>query len=65
MTNNKSNYYAIRNKALANALHWLTGQRFYIMDSQEDVNIKVYTFERTDKLMEALSQLSTMKKELN
>lgn len=63
--NNEIKYYAIRNKALANALHWLTGQRFYIMNSDADENIKNYTFEKTDELMEALTILNNTKNYFN
>jgi len=56
-------YYSIRNKALANGLHWLTGQRFYIFDTEIE-GVKTYRFENTPELMEALSKMSELKKHL-
>jgi len=54
-----SNYYAIRNKALANAIHWLTGQRYYRYDDERGGNI--YSFERTENFFKALDELNTLK----
>ena len=61
----KSQYYAIRNRALANGLHFLTSQPYFIMDDKDNSNIKVYTFERTEKLAKALTMMTDIKKELN
>lgn len=61
----KSKYYAIRNRALANGLHWVTGQSYYIMDDNENPNIKVYTFERTEKLTKALTEMTALKNLIN
>lgn len=61
MTNQKK-YYSIRNKALANGLHWLTGQRYYIFDTETE-GVKSYRFESTSELMDALTKMSEMKKQ--
>lgn len=53
--------YAIRNKSLANALHWLSSQRFTITNDKDNPNINVYTFERTEKLMQIMTELNHLK----
>lgn len=58
-----SKYYSIRNKALANGLHWLTGQRYYTFDT-EVAGVKSYNFERTDELFKALDEMNKIKKQL-
>ena len=55
-------YYTIFNKNLACALSYLTGQKFYTFDSFEDANKKVYSFERTDRLNKAMTQIQQLKK---
>lgn len=57
----ESKYQTIFNKNLAYALSYLTGQRFYIFDSFEDATKKVYSFERTDELNKAMSQIQQLK----
>lgn len=57
----ESKYQTIFNKNLAYALTYLTGQRFYTFDSFEDANKKVYSFERTDELNKAMSQIQQLK----
>ncbi|MGA3598601.1 DUF5659 domain-containing protein [Lysinibacillus agricola] len=55
-------YQTIFNKNLACALSYVTGQRFYTFDSFEDANKKVYSFERTDELDRAMTQIQQLKK---
>lgn len=61
---NKS-YYKIRNKFLANSLSWITGQSYYVIDDKDDSNNKAYSFEQTDKLMEALTIMNDTKRKFN
>lgn len=58
-----SKYYAIKNKYLADGLQWITGQRYYIFDSFEEENSKVYSFENTEKFMKALNEMNKLKNE--
>lgn len=61
MTEQKK-YYSIRNKALANGLHWLTGERFIIFKTDKE-GVFSYNFERTPALIEALDKMNSLKKE--
>ena len=58
-------YYIIRKKSLAEALNFLTGQRYYKWDDEKDKNKKIYSFEITDKFMNALHELTILKEKLN
>ena len=60
--NNK--YYIIKKKSLAEAINFLTGQRYYKFVNREN-NKDVYSFEDTEKLHKALNELTRLKKELN
>lgn len=60
--NYPNNSYAIRNKFLANSLGFITGQRYHISKDVNDRDVTVYVFERTEKLMEALTELNQLKK---
>lgn len=55
-------YYTIFNKNLACALSYLTGQKFYTFDSFEDANKKVYSFEQTDRLNKAMTQIHKLER---
>lgn len=59
--NNK--YYIIKKKSLAEAINFLTGQRYYKFVNREN-NKDVYSFEDTEKLHKALNGLTKLKKEL-
>ena len=61
--NNK--YYIIKKKSLAEAINFLTGQRYYKWDNESNKNKDVYSFEITDKFIKALNELTRLKKELN
>ena len=61
--NNK--YYIIKKKSLAEAINFLTGQRYYKWDNYNNEEKDVYSFEITDKFMKALNELTRLKKELN
>ena len=61
--NNK--YYIIKKKSLAEALNFLTGQRYYKWDNYNNEGKDVYSFEITDKFIKALNELTKLKKELN
>lgn len=54
--------YAVRNKFLANSLSFLTNQRYRISRDVNDASITVYVFERTEILMEAMTELHHLKK---
>lgn len=58
-------YYKIRNKFLANSLSWLTGQSYYVLNDKNNHNVKLYSFECTDALLEALTIMNNAKKKLN
>ena len=60
--NNK--YYIIKKKSLAEAINFLTGQRYYKWDNYNNEEKDVYSFEITDKFMKALNELTRLKKEL-
>ncbi len=57
-----SNFYSIRNKALANGLHWLTGQRYYRFQEEDGTN--TYNFDRTPELIKALDEMDKLKKSI-
>ena len=59
--NNK--YYIDKKKSLAEAINFLTGQRYYKFVNREN-NKDVYSFEDTEKLHKALNGLTKLKKEL-
>ena len=61
--NNK--YYIIKKKSLAEAINFLTGQRYYKWDNYNNEEKDVYSFEITDNFMKALNELTRLKKELN
>ena len=61
--NNK--YYIIKKKSLAEAINFLTGQRYYKWDNYNNERKDVYSFEITDKFIKALNELTKLKKELN
>ena len=58
-------YYIIRKNSLAEALNFLTGQRYYKWDNESNKNKDVYSFEITDRFMKALDGLTKLKQELN
>ena len=55
--NNK--YYIIKKKSLAEAINFLTGQRYYKFVNREN-NKDVYSFEDTEKLHKALNGLTKL-----
>lgn len=59
MTKTTSKYYAIKSITLAHALQFVTGESFCKFNN-EDGSL-VYSFVRTDKFLNALDQLLTMK----
>ena len=61
--NNK--YYIIKKKSLAEAINFLTGQRYYRWNNYNSEEKDVYSFEITDKFIKALNELTRLKKELN
>ncbi|WP_447402347.1 hypothetical protein ACE1MS_11845 [Lysinibacillus sp. fkY74-1] len=62
MNKTESNNYAVRNSYLAHSLAFITNQKYTVTNDINDANKKVYVFERTDILMEAMTELSNMKK---
>ena len=58
-------YYIIKKRSLAEAINFLTGQRYYKWDNYNNEEKDVYSFEITDKFMKALNELTRLKKELN
>ena len=61
----KKKYYIIKKRSLAEALNFLTGQRYYKWDNYNNEEKDVYSFEITDKFIKALNELTRLKKELN
>ena len=58
-------YYIIKKRSLAEAINFLTGQRYYKWDNYNNEEKDVYSFEITDKFIKALNELTRLKKELN
>ena len=58
-------YYIIKKKSLAEAINFLTGQRYYKWDNYNNEEKDIYSFEITDKFIKALNELTKLKKELN
>jgi hypothetical protein len=58
-------YYIIKKKNLAEAINFITGMRFYIMDDRLDSKNKFYSFENTELFRQALTELTQLKSKLN
>ena len=58
-------YYIIKKRSLAEAINFLTGQRYYRWNNYNNEEKDVYSFEITDKFTKALNELTRLKKELN
>lgn len=61
---NKKEYYIVKSNDLARALVFITGQRYYIFNDNNDNEKRVYSFEVTDRLSKALDILNDARKEL-
>lgn len=61
----KKKYYIIKKRSLAEALNFLTGQRYYKWDNEDNSSKKVYSFEISDKFLEALHELTILKEKIN
>lgn len=57
-------YYIIKKRSLAEAIGFVTGMRFYIMDDRLDKNNKFYSFENTNLFRQALTELTKLQNEL-
>ena len=57
-------YCVIRNKALASAIAFLTNERYYTYEDRDNINKKVYSFQRTKKFDYAMSQIDKIAKEI-
>ena len=62
--NKDRKYYIIRKKSLAEALNFLTGQRYYKWNNENNECKDVYSFEITDKFIKALDGLTKLKQNL-
>ncbi|MDP4147196.1 MAG: hypothetical protein Q8936_22425 [Bacillota bacterium] len=58
-------YYIIKKKNLAEAINFITGMRFYVMDDRLDSNNKFYSFENTELFRQALTELTQLKSKFN
>lgn len=58
-------YYLIRNKALALAIAYTTGEKFYTYDDKFENNKKVYSFKYTDNFKVAFNEICNLKDKLN
>ena len=58
MTNKKENkYYVICNLDVARAVHFITGENYYIFDNVNVENHKVYSFRNLPKVRQAVDEV--------
>lgn len=62
---NKDKYYIISNKALALAIAYTTGEKFYTYDDKFNEGKKIYSFINSDKFKEAYQIINDLKKKLD
>ena len=60
----KTKYFVVRNKAFADALGFITGQRYYVFNCKGDDNKKCYSFVRTNKLIYAWNEFLKIREEV-
>jgi hypothetical protein len=58
-------YYIIKKKNLAEAINFVTGMKYYILDDRLDSKNKFYSFENTEVFRKALTELTQLKSKLN
>lgn len=54
MNNSNKKYYVVKDINFARVLKWICGQGYMVFDSKFFEGEKVYSFENTEKLQEAL-----------
>jgi hypothetical protein len=57
-------YYIIKKESLAEAISFITGMRFYVMDDRLNPNNKFYSFENTELFRQALTELTKLQNKL-
>ena len=62
--NNDKKYYFVTSKALAQTIHFLTGLQYLAYDNQKNKGKKIYSFENTQELQEALEKIMDLRKDL-
>ena len=58
-------YCVIRNKALASAIAFITGEKYYTYEDRDDNTKKVYSFKRTNKFNYAMNKIDELAKEMD
>lgn len=53
--NNERKYYFVNDINFARVLKWICGQNYMIFDDKSNKNEKVYSFENTENLKQALT----------
>lgn len=62
--NKESKFCVIRNKALASAIAFVTGEKYYTYEDRDDNTKKVYSFKRTNKFNYAMTKIDELAKEI-
>ncbi|MDQ0149231.1 hypothetical protein ACFO6R_06435 [Eubacterium multiforme] len=62
---NDKKFYIIRNKALALAIAYTTGEEFYTYDDKFEAGNKVYSFKYTDRFKVAFDEICNLRDKLN
>ena len=63
--NVKGDHYIIKKKSLAEAIKFVTGINYYVLDCEEAKGRKVYSFEITPKFLSAFEKISDLKNQYN
>jgi len=57
----ESTHYAVRNSYLAHALSFITNQKYTVTKDINNPDKKVFTFERTKELENAMTEITQLK----
>lgn len=59
----KGRYYFVSSIDLARAIVFITGENYYILDDREDKTKKIYSFQNSRKLQEAIERIIKLQEE--